>query len=210
MPAKAKSNASVEGLFSQVESLTQVQRILICVSIVVVLIGGFVWLSYLPKWDNIKNLRSEYQKLDAQLQKSKKNAARLPEVQRQFEEKRREYITVMKSLPEKEEISSLLASISQSGQDAGLEFILFQPGADVNRNFYAEIPVSITVNGGYHNVATFFDKVAKLSRIVNIKDIQIASANNQLTTSCMAVTYKFVENPPEQKTSGKKSNPKKK
>lgn len=202
--ATQEKKSTVDDLFSQIEALTKTQRIIVCAIVLLLLIGGFVWLSYMPKWDNIKNLRAEYKKLDLELRKSKKNAARLPDVQKQFEEKRREYITVMKSLPEKEEISSLLASVSQSGQDAGLEFVLFQPGADVNRNFYAEIPVSIRVSGGYHNVALFFDKVAKLSRIVNVKDIQIASSKGALTTSCTAVTYKFLENQPQSQPKKKK------
>ena len=104
----------------------------------------------------------------------------------------------MKSLPEKEEISSLLTGVSQSGQQSGLDFLLFQPQADVNKNFYAEIPVSIRVRGGYHNVAQFFDKVANLSRIVNIRNIQISrDKTGALTTSCEAVTYKFIESTPE-------------
>ncbi|MGD9017274.1 MAG: type 4a pilus biogenesis protein PilO [Desulfobacterales bacterium] len=202
MAISEKSN-SIDNLVAQIEGLTKTQRILICIVAFVLIVGAFFWLSYMPKWQDIKNLRAENNKLELELKKSKKNAARLPEVQKQFEMKRREYISVMKSLPEKEEISNLLTSISRSGQDSGLEFMLFQPGADVNRNFYAEIPVSMRVSGGYHNVATFFDKVAKLSRIVNVKDIQIVTAKDDLTTSCTAVTYKFLENQPQ-------SNPKKK
>ncbi len=189
---------TIDALLAQMEGLTKLQRILICVGVLLLIVGGFYWFSYMPKIQDIKNLRSEHKKLELQLQKSKRNAARLPQIEKEFEEKRREYIAVMKSLPEKEEISSLLASISQSGQDAGLEFLLFQPGADVNKNFFAEIPVSIRVEGGYHNVATFFDKVAKLSRIVNIRDIQMTSAKDDLTTTCTAVTYKFLENQPQQ------------
>ncbi len=202
--ASSEKNNALENLFVQIEGLTKTQRIVICVVVVLLLVGGFVTLSYMPRWDNIKNLRAEYKKLDGDLKRSKRNAARLPEVKKKFEEKRREYIIVMKSLPEKEEISSLLAGISQSGQDAGLEFILFQPGADINKNFYAEIPVSIKVSGGYHSVATFFDKVAALSRIVNVRNIQMASGKSNLTTSCTAVTYKFLENQPQKQPQKKK------
>lgn len=203
MASSEKSNI-LENLFAQVEGLTKTQRIVICAAVVLLLVGSFVSLSYIPRWNKIKNLRAEYKKLDIDLKRSKRNAARLPEVKKNFEEKRREYIAVMKSLPEKEEISSLLASVSQSGQDSGLEFILFQPGADINKNFYAEIPVSIKVSGGYHNVAIFFDKVAKLSRIVNIRDIQMVSGKTDLSTSCTAVTYKFLENQPQSQPEKKK------
>ncbi len=201
--AISEKSSPIDNVVAQIEGLTKIQRILISIVTLVLIVGAFFWLSYMPKWQDIKNLRAEHKKLEVELKKSKKNAARLPEVQKQFEMKRREYIAVMKSLPEKEEISNLLTSISRSGQDSGLEFMLFQPGADVNRNFYAEIPVSMRVSGGYHSVATFFDKVAKLSRIVNIKNIQIVQAKGDLSTSCTAVTYKFLENQPQ-------SNPTKK
>jgi type IV pilus assembly protein PilO len=103
----------------------------------------------------------------------------------------------MKSLPESEEISSLLTGISESGQESGLEFLLFRPGKEVNKNFYAEIPVSIRVSGGYHNFVQFADRVARLSRVVNIRDINMSrNKSGQLTTSCQAVTYKFIEAAP--------------
>jgi type IV pilus assembly protein PilO len=101
----------------------------------------------------------------------------------------------VKKLPEKKEIPSLLSSISQSGRDAGLEFLLFEPRGEQTKEFYAEIPVSIIVEGNYHKTALFFDKVARLHRIVNIDDIKMIAAkeSDELRTSCTAVTYRFVE-----------------
>jgi type IV pilus assembly protein PilO len=118
----------------------------------------------------------------------------------------------MTALPEKEEIPSLLTSISRSGQDVGLEFLLFEPKLEVRKDFYAEIPVSIEVNGGYHDLAIFFDKVARLNRIVNIKNISMERKkdNQELSTKCTAVTYKFVEPAPKKPGSKKKSTSKKK
>ena len=121
-----------------------------------------------------------------------------------------EFKIVTKKLPEKKEIPALLSSVSQSGRDAGLEFLLFQPESEINQDFYAEIPVSMRVAGSYHNVALFFDKVARLSRIVNIDDIKMASTkgNMDLITSCKAVTYRFVETKPENASSNKKKKSK--
>ena len=117
-----------------------------------------------------------------------------------------QFKTAMKALPEKEEIPSLLTSISRSGQDVGLEFLEFTPKAEKRKEFYAEIPVSIKVNGGYHDLAIFFDKVARLSRIVNIKDINMGPGKDsqELNTKCMAVTYKFVEPAPKKPVKKKK------
>jgi type IV pilus assembly protein PilO len=114
----------------------------------------------------------------------------------------------MRALPEKEEIPSLLAGISQAGKDAGLDFLLFQPKPESPKDFYAEIPVDISVSGSYHQVAVFLDKVANLPRIVNIRDIKMAlqskqGESNELTTVCQAVTYKFIEQAPAQPKKGR-------
>jgi type IV pilus assembly protein PilO len=120
----------------------------------------------------------------------------------------------MKKLPEKEEIPSLLTSISDSGQQVGLDFLLFEPKPEKPKEFYAEIPVAMSIKGDYHNLTTFFDQVARLSRIVNIRDIQIGRSNTketkELSTKCTAVTYKFIETPPKKKSKSKKKSRKKK
>jgi type IV pilus assembly protein PilO len=192
------TSKQLDAVFERVSELSKTQRIMICVGIFILIFILFWFLSYWPRWQSIGKLDSEYKRLSADLDRSKKNALQLTALRKEFESRQREFNLVMKSLPEKEEISSLLTGVSQSGQQAGLEFLLFQPQGDVNKTFYAEIPVSIRVSGGYHNVAQFFDKVANLSRIVNIRNVQISRDKaGQLTTSCEAVTYKFIEASPE-------------
>jgi type IV pilus assembly protein PilO len=121
--------------------------------------------------------------------------------QKKMEEAEVQFKTAMRQLPEKEEIPSLLTSISRSGQDVGLEFLLFEPKSEVRKEFYAEIPVAMQVKGGFHDLAIFFDKVARLSRIVNLKNITMGRDNETmaLNTTCTAVTYKFVEPEPKKK-----------
>jgi type IV pilus assembly protein PilO len=78
------------------------------------------------------------------------------------------------------------------------------------RDFYAEIPVSMRVQGQFHNTVLFFDRVARLSRVVNLKDISMKPAKGgKLTTSLKAVTYKFVE-PKKKKKKKSKSKRKRK
>ncbi len=188
------ASKKLDQLFERVEALTKIQRILICAGVFVLLIVLFGSLSFFPNWQRIGKLNADYQKLNADLQKSKKNARQLDKLRKEFASNRRDFNRVMKSLPESEEISSLLTGISESGQEAGLDFLLFRPGNDVNKNFYAEIPVAIRVSGGYHNFVQFADRVARLSRVVNIRNIDISrNKAGQLTTSCQAVTYKFIE-----------------
>ena len=151
-------------------------------------------------------------KLEEKLATAKKNAAELEKFQAKMQETESQFKMAMKKLPEKEEIPNLLSSISNSGQQVGLEFLLFEPRSEKKKEFYAEIPVVMSIVGDYHNTALFFDLVARLPRIVNIENIQITPTKNKkggrdLSTKCMAVTYKFIE-PSEQKDNSKKKSKK--
>ena len=104
----------------------------------------------------------------------------------------------LQELPDKREIPDLLSSISNLARDAGLEVTLFRPGQEQAKDFYAEVPVSISVQGTFHQVATFFDDVAQLSRIVNInqiniRDSQILPESVQVKTDCVATTFRYLD-----------------
>lgn len=195
MDTSSASTNSLSPLHEKVEQLTKLHRILICAGAFLLLAGGFFYFSYLPKMKQIDSLRNQKGTLERTLAETSKKAALLSEFRGKKEKAEEDFLIAKKVLPEKKEIPSLLTSISQSGQNAGLEFLLFQPKPEIVKDFYAEIPVSIKVAGGYHNVATFFDNVSKLFRIVNIKDVHMKSGQkgSNLDTSCTAVTYKFVE-----------------
>jgi len=191
---------------AKIGKLSKLYKILLCLGLFVVLVGPFVYFSFVPKISKINVLKKEHASLETRLATAKAKANKLKYYQDKLKDAEMEFKMVMKKLPETKEIPGLLSSVSQSGRDAGLEFLLFQPESEQNRDFYAEIPVSIKVTGSYHNVALFFDKVARLSRIVNIDDIKMASiqGSTDLITSCKAITYRFVETKPEQASSSKK------
>ena len=207
---------SVEPILEKFEKLSKVQRILISTLIFGMIVGGFIYLLFWPKYERISSLDKELDNLEAKLTTAKKNAADLQKFQAKMREAEAQFQMAMKKLPEKEEIPNLLSSISNSGQQVGLEFLLFEPRAEKKKEFYAEIPVVMSIVGDYHNTALFFDLVARLPRIVTIENIQMTptSAKNRkdsrdLSTKCMAVTYKFIE-PSEQKTKSKKKSKRKK
>jgi type IV pilus assembly protein PilO len=186
--------------FQNLEKLTKPQRMGIYAATLIVIVSLSVWFLLMPKHQKIALLDKELQQVQQELAVAKKNASELNDWRNKMKQKEAQYKTVTRALPEKEEIPTLLAGISQAGKDAGLDFILFQPKPESAKDFYAEIPVDISVSGTYHQVAVFFDKVSNLPRIVNIRDIRMAPASSKedgggmLTTSCQAVTYKFIEN----------------
>lgn len=207
----AKVTDPIIKAIDKVGKLSKLYRILISIGVILVLAGPLVYFSYLPKMKRIDQLNQEYKDLDQKLTSLKTKVRQLAALQKKVKAAEAEFRIVMKALPEKQDIPNLLASISRSGQDAGLEFLLFQPAHESHKEFYAEIPVQIQVTGDYHNVAVFFDKVARLSRIVNIDNIdltaQTAKEKGQgvaLQTSCTAVTYRFIEPEDENGKKGKK------
>ncbi len=198
MAKNTTSNRKLAPYFEKMERLTKIQRIVIYAVTLLVIVGVSYWFFFRPKYDTIEQLDKRLVAIQAELAKAKKNAQELNDWRSKMKQKETQYRTVMRALPEKEEIPSLLAGISQAGKDAGLEFLLFQPKPESVKGFYAEIPVDINVAGTYHQVAVFFDKVANLPRIVNIRNIKMTpqgqkDVGGSLTTVCQAVTYKFVE-----------------
>jgi len=198
---------SFDPVYEKLEKLSKVQRLLIFVLSFAILVGISGWFVIFPKYEKAKELKAEHEKLENDLRIATVKAARLPRLKKELAAAEAKFRIAGKALPESEEIPSLLAAISRSGQDAGLEFNLFQPQVEVNRDFYADIPVSIQVQGTYHNIGTFFDKVSDLSRIVNIKNIRIkpvSGKSGNLNAFCTAVTYKFIEEETNTNNSKKK------
>ena len=201
----------------KLSKLSRVHKILISVAILGSLWGCFVWFFYLPQTDKIAKLNQDLKSAQDKLARLKGVEQNLRAFKKEFKETEEKFREALKFLPNNEEIPTLLTSISNLGAQSGLEFLLFQPQKEVPRNFYAEIPVRLEVTGPYHNVATFFDQVSRLSRIVNIGDVtmtEMKAAKTQadvviLKTACTATTYKFIEPKEEPKTKGKKRRGKK-
>jgi len=206
MNSKTGNVKGADAFFAKIEKLSKVQRLLIFSGVFIAIVGIFVFLLYKPKLEQISTLNKQLETLEQKLVVARKNSADLEKFQKKMQEAEVQFKTAMRQLPEKEEIPSLLTSISRSGQDVGLEFLLFEPKPEVRKEFYAEIPVAMQVKGGYHDLAIFFDKVARLSRIVNIRNIKMGREKDSmdLNTSCTAVTYKFVEPDPKKKSKKKK------
>ncbi|MFW5908829.1 MAG: type 4a pilus biogenesis protein PilO [Desulfosalsimonas sp.] len=190
---------SIDPFFQKIGQLTKLQRILISLGAAIVVIAVFMWFLYLPELNRISDLRDRIETAQQRLTVVKRKANAYDAVKKEYDEARAQFETVARALPEKEEIPSLLTGISQAGKASGLNFLLFQPQSESKKDFYGEIPVKMELAGGYHDVGVFFDKLARLSRVVNVKDFSIAqdSGNSpaRLKIACTAVTYKFIEQP---------------
>ncbi len=210
MSENKNKSASKEIFIDKIVKLSKMQRILIYCTTIIILFGGFAFLILLPRQSEVSKLTEIQEKTDKKLNIARKKVVKLAGLKKKMEEAKVQFKLVVKALPEKKEIPGLLTSISASGQNSGLEFLVFKPAAEVPKDFYAEIPVDLNISGNFHNVALFFDKISRLSRIVNIKDIKLGSVqpDGKISTLCKAVTYRFVQK--KAKVNKKKKNRKKK
>ena len=147
-----KSGAILE----KIEKLVLWQRVAIVAGILVLLSGAAVWFLFLPKYEEITALEQKLQGLEKKLATAKINAAELGKFQAKMQEAEAQFKIAMSALPEKEEIPALLTSVSKSGQEVGLEFLLFEPKPETRRDCYAESPVAMNIRGDYHNLAVEF------------------------------------------------------
>lgn len=181
--------------YDKVGALTKLQRLLICLASFGLIGGAYYYFIFNPKQTTLKQVRQTYNTQLKQLTTYKKKAALLGKYERLMAEAQAEFNLAMKALPDKRELPSLLTGISRAGGDAGLIFHLFKPGKEVKKEYYKELPVSIKVEGRYHQLTDFFHQIMRLNRIVNINNVVVKSkgSGKSLSMSCQAVTYTFVE-----------------
>ena len=187
-------------------NLSTKKKLVLLGLVIFVISALFLWSVILPKYKILTKKELEYSSLKVELEIQKKVAQDIVAFQAKLDKVKKELMVMKAKLPDKKEIPKLLKTISSLGKESGLQFQLFRPISEISKDFYAEIPISIKVIGNYHNVAIFFDRVSSLSRIVNIKNIRMVprKENEKLLTVCTAMTYKFIEKPPENKADKKK------
>ena len=175
-------------------------KIGIVVAAVVIPIVLFYFLSYKPGIEKKTGLTMQIASARADLTKAKKAAKELPKYQAEVEKTQKEFEEVAVVLPKTKEIPDLLRNISDLGKGAGLDFLSFKPGGEIPKDFYAEIPVDISIKGPYHNMGFFLDQVSKLNRIVAVNNIKMGSPKKDgsemlLNSNCRLVTYRFTDKP---------------
>lgn len=171
-----------------------VQACAIFLLLVVIIFAGY-FFDWQDQWDALDNARTEEQTLKDSYLVKKRSAVNLPALRQQFQDIEQSLSALLKQLPDKSEMEALLVDINQAGLGRGLQFELFKPAANETINeFYAELPVSVRVTGGYHDIGAFASDVAQLPRIVTLNDINITrSDSDMLILDATAKTFRYLE-----------------
>lgn len=160
------------------------------------ILGLGTWYMVTPKHEQLQEVRAEEPKLRKEFENKQKKVANLDAYREQLAEMERTFGNLLRQLPSKTEVPSLLNDISRTRVASGLEEELFKPRGEVKREFYAVLPNDLVVIGSYHDLGRFVSGVASLPRIVTLDNIEITPVDNnpeKLRMTVVANTYRYLE-----------------
>lgn len=159
----------VEGILERPLS----HKIALWVGTALIVLGGFWQFSLGGLTTEASELSEAVLKLESEIATEKRLASKLTKAEDRLADLEARLKDALSQLPDKSEIDNLLEKISNLARESGLELNLFQRKEENFKEFFAEVPVAVSVTGSYHQVATFFDEVSRLPRIVNINQISV-------------------------------------
>lgn len=191
------SQLDANQILQQIERLPFGARLGLLAGVFVLVIGMYWMGIYDGQRQTLEAQRTQLTKLQSEIAESRAVASNLNSFREQREILRKEFEGALQRLPNDTELPGLLTDISGLGKKSGLEIRSFNPGEKVSRGFYAEVPIQLEFYGSYHELGVFFDRLSRLSRIVNITQLEMSLANDSgekpmLQIKGVATTFQFV------------------
>lgn len=189
------------------------KRIGILIAINVVLFLLIFWFLTFPVYSELASSKTKLVELKIELDKNRRIAADIPKYLREKKDMEDALVLALTQLPNEKEIPDLFDSLANSALRSGLKIVLFKPGTESPKGFYAEVPVTMKVTSKFAGLYDFSKKVSELPRIVNLNKMTITSNGHkgrepQLTIEMDATTYRFIAqletSPAKPETDGKK------
>ncbi len=182
-----------------------VKAVLLATLFLLIVFLGY-YLLWSSAWDSLDEAKAKEQQLRSVYTNKKSIAINLARYQQQMADIEISFGAMLKQLPDRSQMDGLLTDINQAGLGRGLEFELFKPGQETQAEFYAQMPISIKVQGTYHELGAFATDISKLSRIVTLNDLVITNPNKAagkdakaksgdviLTMEAVAKTYRYLD-----------------
>jgi type IV pilus assembly protein PilO len=184
----------MKDIVNQLFKLPQAVKIVILIILMIAIGAFYFFIYYVPKTQEVKRLQrdvAERERTKIESMAIAANREKLEEEVSLMNEKLKHALTL---LPNETDIRGILRNISLLAGKIGIDLLYFRPGSVANRGLFSEIPIDLRLGGSYNEIAVFFDRIGKLSRIVNIRDISMASPTKkenayQVTVNCQAVTF---------------------
>lgn len=175
------------------------QRILLLVGSLAFLFLIYAYFIYWPRSAAIAEKETQRDELQHERDRKTALVANLERARAEVAKLDGDLRSAIAQLPDTKEIPDLLSNISSLGRESGLEILQFKQRPEQFEEFYAAVPVDILVRGTYNQVETFFDKVSRMARIVNVTNVAVKNVAKPtgdsvtLDTSCAAVTFRFLD-----------------
>ena len=159
--------------------------------------AGYYYMFYIELHEQVVSLRSQSEELQRKLTKVRVVSNNLAEFEQEVADLERELNVALKQLPNRKQFEDLLQDITTVGKKVGVQIKSIERVDEIEHGFYAEVPFKLELEGSFHGVAMFFERVAKLPRIVNIGalDVSVADENEDGTTlrvQGQATTFRFL------------------
>jgi len=192
-------NPEVQARIEQIARLPRAARVGILSGLAVALCAGYFFGVYQEHSEKVKSLRARELELQRKLTEVRSIAANIAAFEQEIADLEAQLATALRQLPNEKQLEVLLTDISNLGKTAGVEIKSFKRESERVHDFYAEVPISIKLEGTYHEVARFFDSISRLPRIVNMGAIHMkvasdSSVETRLGVSGTATTFRFVGN----------------
>lgn len=184
---------------------SSVKAVLLATLFLLIVFLGY-YLLWSSAWDSLDEAKAKEQQLRSVYTNKKSIAINLTRYQHQMADIEISFGAMLEQLPDRSQMDGLLTDINQAGLGRGLEFELFKPGQETQAEFYAQMPISIKVQGTYHELGAFATDISKLSRIVTLNDLVITNPNKAagkdakaksgdviLTMEAVAKTYRYLD-----------------
>ncbi len=187
----------IHELLERMGKLPRTQRLGIIVLVYLAFGAVFWFLLYSPKQKTISVLESQRSELQSKKSVVESRAQNKEAFERELEDLTLQLRQALRQLPDDREIPDLLSRISTIARRIGLEIHRFLPRDEIIHEYHAEVPVELELRGSYHEVAMFFDRLSKLSRIVYVQDIamekpQESSGKVIVTVTGRLTTFRFL------------------
>lgn len=166
-----------------------------------IIIGLGLWLDTRVQLETLDTIKAKEVTLVSEFQVKADQAAKLELYKEQLAEMKATFGALLRQLPEKTDVETLIVDVSQTALASGLEVKKFQPSTEEIKGFYAELPIALQVTGTFHQLATFISGVAALPRIVTIHDMQLvpvkkdaddSSLSQKIKMTSTAKTYRYL------------------
>ena len=190
----------------QAGNLPSAVKAVLMVTLFLLIVFLGYYLLWASAWDSLDEAKAKEQQLRTVYTNKKSIAINLARYQQQMADIEISFGAMLKQLPDRSQMDGLLTDINQAGLGRGLEFELFKPGQETQAEFYAQMPISIKVQGTYHELGAFATDISKLSRIVTLNDLVITNPNKAagkdakaksgdviLTMEAVAKTYRYLD-----------------